>query len=68
MQHILSICRNCYLSKNNEVIEREIASKIKWVFADIICNDTESELMKNNVNYANDSLPTDTFIEPRINL
>ena len=62
---IFSLCRNCYLCKNNMLVDSEIADKIKWALADDIAKEIENNSMERkasvNVNSIIDSLPTEIF-------
>ena len=44
INHILSMCQNCYLCKNNVTIDSEIAGRIKRALADNIINEYKDEL------------------------
>ena len=44
INHILSICQNCHLCKNNVTIDSEIAGRIKRTLADNIINEYKDEL------------------------
>ena len=47
INHILSTCLNCYLCKNNVIIDIEIARKIKRVLSENITMEYKDETMKN---------------------
>ena len=63
INHILSTCRNCYLCKNNVVIDSEIAGKIKRALAENITKEYKDESMKNKVP-ANVTTINQTINEP----
>ena len=67
IHHILSKYRNCYLCKNNLLIDSEIKCKIKRALADNITKGHKDESMKNkapsNVNTTFDSLSRDKVNE-----
>jgi len=44
INHIMSMCQNCYLCKNNVTIDSEIAGRIKRTLADNIINEYKDEL------------------------
>jgi hypothetical protein len=47
VNHILFTCRNCYLCKNNVLIDSEIARKIKMALSKNITTEYKDETMKN---------------------
>ena len=47
--HILSMCQNCTLCKNNVVIDSGTTSKIKRAFTDGITKEYKDELMKKQI-------------------
>jgi hypothetical protein len=49
INHILSTCRNCYMCKNNVIIDSEIAGKIKRALLENITKEYKDESMKNKV-------------------